>query len=1454
MLLKSSSKEKPKKGSASRKKWLRIAGISLLAILSLEFVLYFGSNIFLGSLIRKRVNESVNGVYELDFNRVHLSLIRRGIFLDGIVMKPIHPEKAAADQKLFELTLDEIAFTGLWYNFFEQQLSFRKIGLDNPNFRLLQPISIDSTPGESPSEPFSRSPVFLFENEIKKSVRQLGLSSIQVTAVEINHANLFFLNFLSQQELLTKNAYLKLLDLDWTPNANWDRPFNARGFEMELEEVTFPLPDGIHRLNAAKVAISSLEKTMDLHRFSLSPNLSKASKNYYSLNLEKLHIGNVDWNKAFRTGRLDIEELVLNAPQIEVIQSSSPEDVTTPTGDLNDFIRGKLEAISIKELAINGASFLKREKQDSLRNRIELEHLDFKMLGFHLGEATRNTADDFFYGTDASMKIKRARIYLGDGLHVLAGEAVEVSSFKKSLSATNLHLSPKAEARLDTRLTPVFDLALAQLSLENVDLKQWYQTGELEVEKVELTRPKIEVIQQDSRSEKAPEQVLTSLFSGIFEKVEIGDFQLEEGTVEFKVESGRQSKDIDVERFSLGLHQLVLLPDSTLAFQDQVQVGELQLTVHDYRLNLRDNLHTFLAGELTLDSKKELIEIKNLRIQPADPFQLQRQLQSLDKRAAVDFTIPLLRAEGIDLMAAFYQQELSIHHLQLDAPLFKISTYRPKESKGSENALQSVDDLKALLLGYFTKIQVDSVNIDAAKIRYENQSTASVTSFEEDRLSFSLTNFLLSDKDSLPQDRALFSDEVKLTFTSYTFSLAGGRYLVETDYLHYNSRTRTLDFENLSLLPGKVGDKRIALGLSLPKVALKGVNIEEFVFDNVLNLEKLEINGGDVALDIDRQVTAVDQKTVNKRKKAVQKAIEEVYVDTIAATNATLKLNYQSQNQTKQAIKTGFAFYLTQFNLDSLLAKAQDYASMYLRANLGLTDFTYTLPDSVHTIKFASVAFGDQKEEVVFSDLSIQPTNLFGKPGSPVVKGTIDQLILQKNSLLDILLSKNLDLKEARLVRPQLAIYLDSLPNPPGSRNPTSDKKEIPLIESIGLGDLSLENGKFDLYQKGGKALPNGHFPRVDFTISQLGIDLLDLKQLPSWKELLRKNMTLSLSDYEAYTQDSSYKVSLDHLQFAKQNLSLDGIYYRPVLETEAYLSSLPFQKEAITARIQLVRLEGIDLLSLAAEDQVVAERMVVDGASLELVRDKRKPLDSLAYKPMPQYFLEHAKINADLNAVQVNDSQVTYVEFGEKSTLPGKVMFDQMRMDLGPIFLRKQGTPYPVSEVKFGMAAQLSDSSQIGVRGQLYFEKDYPMKVQATAAKLAFAEVSDLVSKTVFVRPTSGEITHGNWEFEVNEHEAFGSMTLGYRDFKLQFLDSVTLAPGKGKLKLYSFFANLLAKNNNPRSASGTPVVREIYIKRDTRKSVINAWWKATFSGLKGTLGFGRAKMPMHLRKEMEE
>lgn len=112
--------------------------------------------------------------------------------------------------------------------------------------------------------------------------------------------------------------------------------------------------------------------------------------------------------------------------------------------------------------------------------------------------------------------------------------------------------------------------------------------------------------------------------------------------------------------------------------------------------------------------------------------------------------------------------------------------------------------------------------------------------------------------------------------------------------------------------------------------------------------------------------------------------------------------------------------------------------------------------------------------------------------------------------------------------------------------------------------------------------------------------------------------------------------------------------------------------------------------------------------------------------------------------------------------------------------FTFEKGEHYPVSSFQLGISGQVSDSSKLNVTSQLYFEKDYPMDVEVSFARFAFAEAEDLLSKTAFVRPLGGGVTQGTWQFRLDEQEAWGSMALGYTDLKIQFLDSLTLGPGK--------------------------------------------------------------------------
>ena len=102
-----------------RKKILRWVMFTFLAVLFLEFIIYFGSNLVLSNWARRKINEAAKDVYLVDFNRVRFSLLRRGVFMDGIVMKPLGERKMGQNQALFDLTLDELALRELWFDFSE---------------------------------------------------------------------------------------------------------------------------------------------------------------------------------------------------------------------------------------------------------------------------------------------------------------------------------------------------------------------------------------------------------------------------------------------------------------------------------------------------------------------------------------------------------------------------------------------------------------------------------------------------------------------------------------------------------------------------------------------------------------------------------------------------------------------------------------------------------------------------------------------------------------------------------------------------------------------------------------------------------------------------------------------------------------------------------------------------------------------------------------------------------------------------------------------------------------------------------------------------------------------------------------------------------------------------------------------------------------------------------------
>ena len=179
-----------------RKRVLRVLIYLLLSLLFLEFFFYFGSNLLLLNWARTKVNEATGGVYQVEFNRLNFSLFRRGVFLNGIVLRPDPNAAANQNQVLFNFQLDELGIQNLWFDWDQKILEVGNIRLENPDLSLQLPPDLEESDSLYQEEV---SAVRRLENEIKKSIDQLIIGGVIIDEILITDADLFFFNFLSKK-------------------------------------------------------------------------------------------------------------------------------------------------------------------------------------------------------------------------------------------------------------------------------------------------------------------------------------------------------------------------------------------------------------------------------------------------------------------------------------------------------------------------------------------------------------------------------------------------------------------------------------------------------------------------------------------------------------------------------------------------------------------------------------------------------------------------------------------------------------------------------------------------------------------------------------------------------------------------------------------------------------------------------------------------------------------------------------------------------------------------------------------------------------------------------------------------------------------------------------------------------------------------------------------------------
>lgn len=1433
-----------------RRKVVKVLMVLFLGLVFLEFLVYFGSNLFLVNWTRTKLNEATGGVYQIDFNRLNFSLIRRGVFLNGIVMKPTHTDSTNSDQVLFDFTLDELSLKNLWYDWSNHVFTIGDIRLDNPDIGLELPAGslMDSTKRDSNQkfDSLKVSPVKRLEDEIKKSLEKISIGGVYIDKVEIVHADLLFLNFLSQNSIKAKNTRLVIQGVDWTTSQNWKTPFNAKGFEFDLESVRFELPDMVHTLFADEVMVSSMEKSISIEKFKLESDQTKVSPTYYDVDVEQLRVGNVDLDRAFMESELEVDEIILESPKLHVLKSHQSQNSKEDSGDLNDLIEGLLKSFHVQELSVNHGHFLTSDFRDSLKNRIEIDDVDFKMIEFYLGGDEERKENQFFYGQDASMNLGSLTLYLSDEAHIIKGEKVLASSFSDEIKVQGFQIAPRDTSSLKEIPNQLINVKLDELELTEANLKKLYNQGVLDVQRIGINSPQVEIVElskpnsgENNTSERK------SILLGYLDEVNIGTLDLKDGRVQFKNEAGVRSNDIGFESFGLLLEKVRFSPDTSMRIQDILLADEMVLSLEKYRLKLRDNLHVFSADHITIDSKNSVIAIDDFSLKP-DADNIQYALDTYNKTVAVDLEVPSFRVEGVNIKEALLDENLSIERILVPSPEFSFTRYRQKVQEVTGPQLESSEGIKDILQSYFHTVTIDSVRFDNGKFNFTDLSGRREISFSEEDLGLTLKGFSIDSRVDSAEERTFFSEEIILNLADYSFSLAKGDYDVTTNDLVFNTKDRTLVIDTLRVKPGESLNSKLSIDLVLPKVRIEGIDLEDFLFENQLDLDKLMVDGSDILLKINPEI---QNRRRDRSRQVRPKTLNFIKVNEINALNSGFQLNYILGDRGVQSIQTSFDISVKDFFMDENSDSKLNLSGLFDQVVIDINDFSFALPDSLHSIKLSNLTFDNSKDETVISGIEISPLEDLKKSEGLVVEGWVEEIGIKNNSLEEIQNSGVFDLEDLRIFKPELKLYLDSA-NKSERKNPSGKEKlNDPFISSLLLQNIAVLEGNVGFYSKEKEPLKGMLFPSINFSVGDLNFDLLEEGKELNPQILIEKGLDFSLSDYEFYTKDSLELLSVDELTFSGKNLRVNGIRFRPVNGRYSYLRDKGFQTDAIDVDINQLNVQGIDFEQIFKKKLYKADKLLIDGVQMDVFRDKRLPELENVFRPMPQYLLENANLRIWLDSVQVANGRIRYQEFTPGSQMPGGVSFENMNASLAPFVTSLEGETHPVDSMNVQVEAQVMGEGEVDLQAHLLFEPNSPMDVMIQIGQMELASVNDILSKGAFVKAKSGRLNSGTWSFRMDNEEVIGKMLFLYEGLKIDLVDSMTMAKGRGKLAIESFLANTLIKNNNPRKLFGNAVESDIYVKRNQSKFIFNTWWKATLSGLKGSIGLGQPQMPK--RKE---
>ncbi len=1409
---------------------------SVLIALDYFFEKYTGD--IVGPMLKELVTSKSEGLYHADFGNMGY-ILNAGVFYVDDFSLTIDSATFRANQEgskpvniIFSSKVPRlyIQVTELWAIYLKRELHVKGIESNRPEIHILK-LRDDTTAAKKKidiNDPYELISDYLTVFELNDFIIKNGSfyfhapNGADHENYEINDVSINIKNF--------------LLDQDASQNRN--KFFYTDNVEIELRDQSVYLADSLHKISFDRLLVSTMTKSLEIDNLIIEerprieediPIQSQGNRMFFTI--PALRISGIDFIKAYNEMALHVGKVYIERPTMKLVTARKDKknrDKIKEDNKGQTFIVPHLISIDTFELKDAKVDLTLRNQHGSSRGKID--HFTFFAKKINLDSTA-------LPGHPFTINYEDMAIDITGGKYESKLLNLEIDSITAYSNPTNIKLSNinfiarnsnnkdqtpgKPTNESDTSLKLNFPI----IQISDFNLPALLNGDTLKLSGILLDNPNVFLCTKDKAKEENTKPLnlsrLTDPYSFIKQSLKaviIHDVILMDGLVKFVRCTNKSNPTLTINSLNVRIANIAL--DSLTKNRKSVfGADNLFIGCNTLDYNFPGNDNHLIARGVDFNSNSGVFNTAELKI-------FSKTYSSSISTPQTEAQIHAIKLTGIDLNKFFETSVasadiFSVGSVDLKLALKESGTSKKKTKR--DNGIVKKIELNKLLIHsgkadikrndkglFFT----DNFNMELDKIAFHPGKKGS-ESIELNRLDLNLDNY------------SIFLNKINHQLTA--------------DHLGLHSSSNTAIITNLQLTPlSKISGKNI-YDVHIPAIRMSDIDIVQLLFDSTYSCSSLLVSEPHIHLEINKKETV--QKHVDKtgsNKKSLPHPLRMIHAGEIKLVNGDIKLQRNQKDNTQIIEVQNINFTLDNVDVDSSGLISSGKLLYAQNVDLQADYISLYQPYKQQFMNLNHLSFSTSNSLLEGSGLYY--SNNTGKPEKDrdKLKVDIDEFKVTNLDVLAIFNDKYIDLGDITLTRPYLALEQIKKDKKSGT-----DKKsagyvyplDSTLIRSVHINSLAINGGKTRLItMDSAESNHELYIGGINILVNDIGMAPRKLHTIST--NSFVKSFNLEIGNVRYDLPDNLNRIQIGGISLNSQDTSLiiSDFEFIPKIGKYEFGPAKGFQSTWMRIKNKRIKINNLHINKMLFENKLFASSIIVDDLQMFMFRDKRVPFVEI-YKPLPQERLQKMALGLKLDSLFLNDGNIVFQQFAEKSKVPGEVYITGLNARIFNItndsatllkkpkmFLEARGAFADKGDINLQVVFDLVDTNRVFYMG-------------AVVANLDLTEFNRMLVPTVFVKIKSGYDKNLILTAKANNEYSYGEMKFYYDDLKIALLNKETETPKGVGNALGSFFANsFFIKTNNPNLLS----VRkgEIFFERYKYKSIFNYWVKIFLSGVVTSIG----------------